>query len=380
MSSVSVRMPFCKVVIIGPSKVGKSQFLSQAVDKKFYAGYHETIGADYRFLIVQIDGTPVKLQIWDCAGADRFKTITSAYYRGADAIIAMYSLADAKSQATIPELAAEIDRYAHESTHKILVANKTDLEDEEKNVSAETLMKLASQIHWSAAVKTSALSGVGVQSVLDHIARDFLQKQQTEVKAEPTKIETQIEARLKLMESKNDIATLEFLRTKPDVIEKTEEIQHSIKISAERFNAQAAEVLEKLRRRFDLMEKCGIQILENLADLDNEAFEQKIAQLLDNLVEATEPKVKQETPQAPTKINAHEARKIHMDYLVDSALEHVSSMAQKARHISMTVDSASVQEFTKIMHDDYFYDVSVVEEKSDYVPTFKIDDVLQISW
>ena len=35
----------------------------------------------------QVEKNMVKLQIWDTAGQERFRTITSAYYRGADGII-----------------------------------------------------------------------------------------------------------------------------------------------------------------------------------------------------------------------------------------------------------------------------------------------------
>ena len=31
---------------------------------------------------------------WDTAGQERFKTITNAYYRGADAIIFVYDISD----------------------------------------------------------------------------------------------------------------------------------------------------------------------------------------------------------------------------------------------------------------------------------------------
>ena len=41
---------------------------------------------------MQIEDYAVKLQIWDTAGQERYRTITNAYYRGADGIIVVFDL------------------------------------------------------------------------------------------------------------------------------------------------------------------------------------------------------------------------------------------------------------------------------------------------
>lgn len=42
-----------------------------------------TIGVEFGARTVQIDGKAVKLQIWDTAGQESFRSITRSYYRGA---------------------------------------------------------------------------------------------------------------------------------------------------------------------------------------------------------------------------------------------------------------------------------------------------------
>lgn len=70
-----------KLVIIGNSGVGKSSLLLRFADDSFNDTYLTTIGVDFRFRTLPIDGKNVKLQIWDTAGQERFRTITSAYYK-----------------------------------------------------------------------------------------------------------------------------------------------------------------------------------------------------------------------------------------------------------------------------------------------------------
>lgn len=83
-----------KLILIGSSGVGKTSILTQFADNKFSENYLTTIGVDFRFKTIKIDNKNVKFQIWDTAGQERFRTITSAYYKGADGIIMVYDVTD----------------------------------------------------------------------------------------------------------------------------------------------------------------------------------------------------------------------------------------------------------------------------------------------
>ena len=48
-------------------------------------------------MTIPVHSKTVKLQIWDTAGQDRFKTITRAYYRGANGVILCYDVTNANS-------------------------------------------------------------------------------------------------------------------------------------------------------------------------------------------------------------------------------------------------------------------------------------------
>ena len=56
-----------------------------------------TIGVDFKIRNNEVDGKTIKLQIWATAGQERFKTITSSYYKGAHGIIVTYDITDRES-------------------------------------------------------------------------------------------------------------------------------------------------------------------------------------------------------------------------------------------------------------------------------------------
>ena len=79
----------------------------------------------------------MKLQIWDTAGQEKFKTITSAYYRGTDAIVFIYDVSNNDSFRHLNNWLSEVSRYAPETAIKLVIGNKCDL-TEKVVVSTET--------------------------------------------------------------------------------------------------------------------------------------------------------------------------------------------------------------------------------------------------
>jgi Ras-related protein Rab-1A len=86
---------------------------------------------------VKLEKKTVKLQIWDTAGQERFRTITSAYYRGADGIIMVYDVTSQESFDHVNDWLNEVNRYASESTCKLLVGNKNDRQDKREGLSEQ---------------------------------------------------------------------------------------------------------------------------------------------------------------------------------------------------------------------------------------------------
>jgi Ras-related protein Rab-1A len=166
-----------KLVLIGDSGVGKSCLLLRFADDNFTDSYISTIGVDFRFRTITIDKKTVKLQIWDTAGQERFRTITSAYYRGADGIIMVYDVTSAESFDHVEEWLSEVDRYANENTAKLLIGNKADLIDE-KQVSEETATKFAEKLGIPF-LETSAKTATNVDAAFLTMAKELIKARET---------------------------------------------------------------------------------------------------------------------------------------------------------------------------------------------------------
>ena len=74
------------------SGVGKSCLLLQFTDKRFQPVHDLTIGVEFGARMINIEGKQIKLQIWDTAGQEAFRSITRSYYRGAAGALLVYDI------------------------------------------------------------------------------------------------------------------------------------------------------------------------------------------------------------------------------------------------------------------------------------------------
>ncbi|XP_049851497.1 uncharacterized protein LOC126326081 [Schistocerca gregaria] len=163
-----------KLLLIGDSGVGKSSLLLRFADNTFTESFISTIGVDFKIRTIPIDGTTVKLQIWDTAGQERFRTITSSYYRGAHGIIVVYDITHQDTFNNVQKWLQEIDRYACENVHKILVGNKSDLVSH-RRVPIEVAQEFANSLNLIF-LETSAKNSNNVEEAFTKMARAIKEK------------------------------------------------------------------------------------------------------------------------------------------------------------------------------------------------------------
>ncbi|KAJ2851797.1 ras GTPase [Coemansia brasiliensis] len=160
-----------KLLLIGDSGVGKSCLLLRFADDTYTESYISTIGVDFKIRTIELDGKVVKLQIWDTAGQERFRTITSSYYRGAHGIIVVYDVTDTETFSNVKQWLQEIDRYASEGVNKLLVGNKSDLEDK-RAVDFTEAQEFAKSLNISF-LETSAKDSTNVENAFLTMAKQI---------------------------------------------------------------------------------------------------------------------------------------------------------------------------------------------------------------
>ncbi|VDN99216.1 unnamed protein product [Rodentolepis nana] len=162
-----------KLLLIGDSGVGKSCLLVRFTDDTYYENFSSTIGVDFKIRTVDLDGHHIKLQIWDTAGQERFRTMTVAYYRGAHGIIMVYDVASKESFRNIESTwLEEIKRHARPDVIKILVGNKSDLE-EHRQITYEEGAEFA-KLHGMEFFETSAKNASNVEKAFFVLASRLL--------------------------------------------------------------------------------------------------------------------------------------------------------------------------------------------------------------
>jgi len=172
-----------KIVIVGDSGTGKSCLLLRFTDDNYSDVYISTIGVDFKFRTLKLNGKIIKLQIWDTAGQERFRNITSSFYRGAHGVVLVYDVTNKESFDNVTSWLADIERhYAYPSSSStesskpciILVGNKNDLGNK-KMVKTETAMKVAER-NDLLCIETSAKESSNVETAFINLVADILQK------------------------------------------------------------------------------------------------------------------------------------------------------------------------------------------------------------
>ncbi|KAK1752585.1 glycoside hydrolase superfamily [Echria macrotheca] len=120
-----------KIILLGPSGTGKSCLLHRFVKNEWRVLSSQTIGVEFATKIIKV-GTGarrkrIKLQLWDTAGTERFRSVSRSYYRGAAGAILVYDITSHTTFTNLQPFLNDARALASPNLSLLLVGNKLDL-------------------------------------------------------------------------------------------------------------------------------------------------------------------------------------------------------------------------------------------------------------
>tara|TARA_Y100001958_G_scaffold160010_1_gene165155 strand:+ start:6305 stop:6898 length:594 start_codon:yes stop_codon:yes gene_type:complete len=152
-----------KLVLMGESGVGKSSIALRMVSDTFNANTEATIGASYFSKIINTENESLHFKIWDTAGQEKYHCLVPMYYRGSDAALVVYDIADSSSYKLAKR---HIKELKENSDVKViaLIGNKCDRKDRVVN---ETDAKLYACSQDLIHMETSAKLNINIINILN---------------------------------------------------------------------------------------------------------------------------------------------------------------------------------------------------------------------
>ncbi|MFX0124633.1 MAG: Rab family GTPase [Candidatus Hodarchaeota archaeon] len=121
-------MTVYKIALIGDGGVGKTSLREHYLGNGFKTQYLLTVGADFAMRDDNINGFPVRYQIWDLAGQQRFDGVREAYYKGCVGALLVYDITRPDSFYHMPKWINELwTNNGRGRVPIVVVANKSDL-------------------------------------------------------------------------------------------------------------------------------------------------------------------------------------------------------------------------------------------------------------
>ena len=85
------------IISLKDSGVGKSSVILLYIEDYFSDSLMSSIGVDFKAKQIEINDRVIKMQIWDTAEHEKFRTITTSYFKSAHAIIVLCGVTDETS-------------------------------------------------------------------------------------------------------------------------------------------------------------------------------------------------------------------------------------------------------------------------------------------
>ena len=158
----SYQMNRQKIIFTGDSGVGKTSIINSIMGQKFSEEYEPSIGVDFFSKTIRYNGRLMKLQIWDSAGQEKFRSLIPTYIRGSSLIFLIFDVSRKESFDHLNEWITFITNI--ENGNIVIVGNKIDLK-ENRVITKEEAEKFCKEKNYDY-FEVSAKEGTNINNLL----------------------------------------------------------------------------------------------------------------------------------------------------------------------------------------------------------------------
>ena len=171
---VSLSFIDLKIILIGDAGVGKTSISGRYIDSSFKDVYQATLQVEKRMKIInEDDKTSIRLNIWDTAGQEKFRSITRQFYRDCHGAFIVFDLTKKSSFNELKNWMDELKTHGNDDTVIIILANKSDLTTEREISEEEIKNKINNKYKY---FEVSAKTGNNISLAFDEMKKLIMQK------------------------------------------------------------------------------------------------------------------------------------------------------------------------------------------------------------
>ena len=116
-----------KLLILGDSNVGKTNFIYRFIENKFSQNYMATTGIDLKTSNIELNGKKIRVQLWDTAGQEKYRAITKNLFLKVQGFLALYDITNEDSFVNLKSWVKLIKEECGNHMPILIVGNKSDL-------------------------------------------------------------------------------------------------------------------------------------------------------------------------------------------------------------------------------------------------------------
>jgi small GTP-binding protein len=160
-----------KVVVVGDAQTGKTSLVNRFVNDAFSELVYTTVSGRGSNRTIQTDRGSVILEIWDTAGQEQYRSLTTVFFRNCGCILIVYDVTNRQSLTNVKQWLDFVRKECPSKVAIFLVGNKADL-DGNRAVNGEEASALGDELKLRGVFECSAKSGMGVEDLFVGIGND----------------------------------------------------------------------------------------------------------------------------------------------------------------------------------------------------------------